>query len=124
VNRPSHKVVIAFIVRKCEVVEVRLKLCSRLVVPVSIADAGPKAIGAGAGSIGSTVRINEFPIVFADTRINRCGFTIRIVVVAQRDDEIRVPALYEIGYIEFVRIVRTVVTDRSESDGARFLCRG
>ena len=63
------------------------------------------------------IRENEIMVILADMSINRIGRSGRVVVVADRDDDIRIPAVDHPSYICFALAAFPEIADHSEAQG-------
>ena len=88
-DRSFDKVVISFVSRQSKIIEVRLGVRS---VPIMIPKGREKFVGGCPVPITSLIGENEFVIVLADVPVDRASGAIRIVIVPNREDEIRIPA--------------------------------
>src|SRR5213083_1168177 len=88
-----------------------------------IAKTGKEAIARRAITVGAEVGIDEFMIELADIYVDRRGGPVPVIVIAEGEDEVRVPAFDEVGYGQFVRGKRRAfsrpskIADDTQDDG-------
>src|SRR5437879_12904629 len=100
VNRPLAQLVVAPIPRQGEIVQVR-RGAGRL--PVMVTQDRPKHIGGGARSVCPFVRRDVAGVVLTDILIDGGGAAESVVVVTDRHDKVRSPALAEVVYARIIR---------------------
>ena len=120
VHRSPDEVVVALVARQREVVQVRSGPAG---VPVMIAQAGEEAVGGRPCAVASCVGVDKAVVELADVRVNRRGRAVRIVVVADRDDEVGRPTLDQVGHVPLRGCAAAKVADHAEPRAAGLRAR-
>jgi len=117
--RPPAELVVTFVAGQREIVEVWAGAVCTIAThghPVVVAQNREEMIGSCPRSVAAGVGIDKLVVILADVRVNGRSRAGRIVVVASGDDEVRVPALDQVGHILLSLTARTVVTDHGEAN--------
>lgn len=123
-HQPIVHIVVELIAGESEVVEVGASTAIGVALdggPVVVAEGGPEAIDRAAYAVITLIVADELAVVLADVVVNGVGRTVGIVVVADGEDEVGVPASDERGNTGFVDGVGAVVADDGEAEGVAVL---
>src|SRR5207249_8509965 len=112
---------VALVARQIEIGEVGRRAAGirKGVAPVVVAQRREETQRARSASEGAGIPEDVIVVVPADVRVDRRGRSRFVVVVADRQYEIGVPALDERGDVSLRRSVRAVVADDGETDSLR-----
>ena len=119
--RALNKVIITLIIGQGEVVKVGLAVMRLVVMSTKCR---PEAIIARASAVVAYVGIYVVMIPLAYVGINSGIRPIIVVVVAEGDDEIGVPAPDLVSYVSLLRVAGAIITNGGEAYGARSIGRG
>lgn len=111
---PALEGVVALVAGQREVIEVRLGVGGE---PVVIAEAGKEAIGHRARAVASFISADELVVELADVAVDGGRRADGIVVIAEGEDEMWLPAFDELGDLAGRDVVGAVVADGGEGDG-------
>lgn len=112
------KVVIAFVARQVEVIQVWLRSSC---MPIVIAEAGEEAVFFCTFSVAAQIGGDELMIELADVFIDRLSRTIRVVVIPGGDDQVGLPAPDQGSHIPLHSIAAAVIANHRKTQrlGAR-----
>src|SRR5262245_60574 len=94
-NRTTDERVVALVAGQFEVCQVRRSVACN---PIVIAEAGEKSIGPRPASVTPLIGMDKIVVELSDVPIDCRGAAGGVVVVAHRDDKLRVPSFDVIGH--------------------------
>ena len=112
--RPPDKIIVALVTRQAEIIQVGF---GSGCIPVMVAKGREEAVFGCSRTVRAGIRENEIMVILADMGIDRISCAGWVIVIADRDEDVRIPAMDHGGHIRFALAAFPEIADHGEAHG-------